>query len=364
MYLLNKYRPKKLEEMIGINKPISEFLKYLGKKPILIYGPPGNGKTLSCYLVAKKLGLKLYEINASDYRDIESLNKVLEITKQYSIFGRKRLILIDEVDGLSPQDTGAIKELIKILKESKNPIVLTANDAYDPKLRNLRPYCKLISYPKIHLSSILKYLKKICKEEGIDSDENTLKNIAQRSNGDVRASVLDLQSLIFKQKLLPSSYLSPRDFEENIFNSVRYILKTKKIDVAREVMENLDRTPENFFWWMEENLIREYQGEDLKKALEFLSLADLIRNRITKRQDWGLLKYYVDFISIGVALSKKETYRKFVRYGFPTFISKMSVMKAKRKEIEEKISKLQKTMHCSRRIIREELPYLRQFLQF
>jgi len=361
MYL-EKYRPKNLEEMVGVSKQISEFMKYLGKKPILLYGPPGVGKTLSCYLVAKKLNLSLFEINASDYRDVENLKKVLEISKQASIFGRKKLILIDEVDGLSSQDKGAVREIIKILKESKNPVVLTANDPYNSKLKNIKEYCKLIEFGRIHSLSIAKYLKKICVCEKINCDDNILRNIARRSNGDIRAAILDLESLIINGKLLPSEYLFPRNFEENIFNSVRYILKTKRIDVAKEVMNNLDRTPEDFFWWIEENVVREYQGDDLRNALEFLSLADIVRKRIAKRQDWSLFRYYMDFISVGIALAKKETYRKYVKYGFPTYISKMSIIKAKRKELNEKIEKLQEIMHCSKRIIKEELPYLKIFL--
>ncbi len=96
--------------------------------------------------------------------------------------------------------------------------------------------------------------------------------------------------------------------------------------------------------------------------MDFLSLADIFRRRIIKRQDWILLRYYADFISIGIALAKKETYYKYVPYGFPTFISKMGMMKSKKKELGEKIGKLQEKMHCSRRIIKEELPYLEQFL--
>jgi len=363
MDFLEKYKPKKLEEMIGNKKAIEEILKNIFKKPLLLYGSPGVGKTLSCYLIAKKLNFEVYEINASDYRDLESLKKVLLISKQYSIFGRKRIILIDEIDGLSIHDRGATTELIKIFKESKNPIILTANDAYDQKLKNLRNYCKLISFSKVPYPSIAKYLEKICKNEKIEYDERILKNIAQRCNGDVRASILDLESLIKDNKLLSSDLLSPRDLEENIFNSVRIILKTKKIDIAKDVMNNLDRTPEDFFWWIEENVGREYKGEDLKKVLNYLSLADIFRRRIMKRQDWILLRYYIDFISVGVALAKKETYHKYVAYGFPTYISKMGIMKAKKKEMEEKIEKLRNKMHCSKKIIVEELPYLKQFLK-
>ena len=363
MGLLEKYRPKKLEEFIGNKKAVEESLSSLGKKPLLFFGAPGVGKTLLCYLIAKKLNLEIYEINASDYRDFESLKKVLLISKHPSIFGRKRLILIDEIDGLSADDKGAIAELIKIFKESKNPIILTANDVYIQKLKNLRNYCKLIQFNKVPYPSIAKYLKKICEHENIEYEESILKNIAQRCNGDVRGAVLDLESLILDNKLLSSNLLSPRDFEENIFNSVRLILKTKKIDIAKKVMDNLDRPPEDFFWWMEENVVKEYDNGDLKKALDFLSLADIFRRRIIKRQDWVLLNYYIDFISIGIALAKKETIHKYVQYGFPTYISKMSIMKSKKKEMEEKIAELQEKMHCSKKIIKEELPYLKQFLE-
>ncbi len=362
MDLLEKYRPEKLEEFIGNKKAVSDILANFGKKPLLLYGHTGIGKTLLGSLIAKKLNLEIYEINASDYRDVENLKKVLEISKQYSIFGKKRLLLIDEIDGLSTKDRGASKELIKIFKDSRNPIILTANDAYDPKLKTLKNYCKLISFNKIPYPSIAKYLRRICEKEGITFNDVILRNLAQRCNGDMRAAILDLESLISRKGLLSSNLLSSRNFEENIFSSIRVLLKTKKVDVAREVMSNLDRNPEDFFWWVEENVAREYKGKDLKNAMDFLSLADIIRMRIMKRQDWILFGYYVNFISIGVALSKKETYRNYVSYGFPTYISKMGTMKAKKKEIEDKVMKLQEKMHCSKKVIKDELPYLEQFL--
>ena len=355
---LKKYCPKTLEEMVGNKKQTEEIIRYLGKKPILIYGHPGVGKTLSCYLIAKKLGYNLYEINASDYRDAESLKKVLEIAKQKSLFGNKRIILIDEIDGLSTQDKGATKEIIKIFKESKTPILLTANDAYAQKLKTLRNYCKLVQFNKLNYLSIEKFIKKICDAENIKYKEISLKSIAQRANGDMRAAILDLESIVINNRLIDTSLIDSRDFEENIFNSVRLILKTKKITTAKDVIRNLDRTPEDFFWWIEENVVREYKNNDLIRAIDYLSFADIIRNRITKRQDWSMLRYYIDFISIGVALSKKETYKRYTPYGFPKYIR----MRVGVEEPKEIISELGEKMHCSKKVVREELPYIKQFL--
>ena len=183
------------------------------------------------------------------------------------------------------------------------------------------------------------------------------------SNGDVRAALIDLASL--NEVTMESiKSVGDRDQEQSIFDTLKIIFKTTDIENSSLALEQSDKTPDEIFWWIEENVVREYQDDDLKNALEFLSLADIMRNRITKRQDWSLFRYYLDFISVGIALSKKETYRKFVKYGFPTYILKKGIMKTKKKELESKIEKLRERMHCSKKIIREEMPYLKQFLNF
>lgn len=360
--LLEKYRPSDLRQLIGNSKAMQDVLMNINKKPILLYGGPGTGKTLLAHLVAKKLNYDLYEINASDYRDQESMKRLAEISRQTSLFGKKRLILVDEVDGMAGTDRGGITELIKVLKENCCPTILTANDAYDKKLVSLRSYVLLVPFTKINYLSIAKHLREICEKEGFACEEQTVKGLAQRSNGDMRSAINDLESLIVDGKLLGLSYLSDRDIKENIFNLVKVILKTKKVDTVKDVMRGLDRQPEDLFWWVEENACREYAGKDLANALRWLSLADIYRRRIMKRQDWNLLKYYIDFMTIGVAMSKKEMYQKYVPYGFPAYISKMGAAR-KSAEEDDALRELAKKMHTSRHIINEEMPYLRQFLK-
>ncbi|MBN2095146.1 MAG: replication factor C large subunit [Candidatus Aenigmarchaeota archaeon] len=361
MSLLEKYRSLDLRQFIGNSKAVQDVLMNISKKPILLHGAPGVGKTLLAHLVAKKLNYDLYEVNASDYRDQESMKRLANIAKQTTLFGKKRLILVDEVDGMSGTDRGGITELIKVLKDHACPTILTANDAYDKKLQSLRSYVLLVPFTKINYLSIAKHLREICQKEGAECDEQTLKGIAQRSNGSVRSAVNDMESLIVEGKLLDLSYLSERDTEENIFDLVKVILKTRKIDVVKSVVKRMDRSPEDLFWWIEENACREYAGEDLRKALEWLALADIYRKRIMKRQDWNLLKYYIDFITIGVALSKKEMYQKYIPYGFPTYVTKMGGAK-KSAEEQEELAEMARKMHTSKHVISEEMPYLKQFI--
>jgi len=88
-----KYRPNSLEEMTGNDEVRRKLVGWLGKwKPggraALLVGPPGTGKTTVVHLVARKLGLNLVELNASDARTKERLsNRLGEIISSTNLFG-------------------------------------------------------------------------------------------------------------------------------------------------------------------------------------------------------------------------------------------------------------------------------------
>jgi replication factor C subunit 1 len=49
----------------------------------------------------------------------------------------KSVIIMDEVDGVSGKDRGGIAALIKIIKETKVPIICICNDRQSTKVRSL-----------------------------------------------------------------------------------------------------------------------------------------------------------------------------------------------------------------------------------
>ena len=120
--LLNKYKPKKLNEIIGQDNAISKLRKAVNeKKAVLIYGVPGIGKSSSIYTLAHNLDYEIIEINASDYRNKDQIDKkVGSSSRQQSLFSKGKIILIDEIDGLNKDDRGAVQEIINIIKECSN----------------------------------------------------------------------------------------------------------------------------------------------------------------------------------------------------------------------------------------------------
>ena len=99
---------------------------------------------------------------------------------------------------------------------------------------------------------------------------------------------------------------------------------------------------------------------EIARAYDMLSRADIFRNRINIRQNWKYKKYMIDLMTGGVAVSKKEMYRKFSRYQYPDKIKFLGRTKFSRREEREKLTELSKKLHCSKKKIRKEfLPFFR-----
>jgi len=352
MLFVDRYKPTMTKDLIGNEKAIStvkvavlNWIHNKRRKPILVYGPPGVGKTSVAYTIANELNLSVIEINASDMRNKKALNSLFSSAKNsMTLFGRKRLILIDDVDALSPVDRGAAGEILRLIKTSQFPIILTANDAYPKKISKIRLKSLIVQFRRISSSSIAKHLYHIMDSEDFkglkDSkrkvDKNVINQISNNANGDVRAALNDFQALI--------SY--KRDTIEDIFTKVKIIFKAATYAEARKALKgNID--VDTLILWIDENIPKEYESlDDVQRAYHWLSLASLYRGRIQSRDYWGYLRYVFEFITTGVALSKKSVYRKFTKYSFPTYLLSMSrtiTIRAMKKSIGRKISLIMHT---------------------
>ena len=78
MMWTEKYRPHRLDDFIGNLEARSHIIKWLttwvnGKKPLLIVGPPGVGKTSFVHILSTDYDFDLIEMNASDSRTRDML---------------------------------------------------------------------------------------------------------------------------------------------------------------------------------------------------------------------------------------------------------------------------------------------------
>lgn len=318
--------------------------------------------------LANDLGYELVETNASDVRTKKKLKEELkEATRQASFFGGEKLILIDEVDGMSGNsDRGGVKEIGEIIDESRFPIVMTANDAYDQRIRSLRNKAKEIEIGSVHTNSIAAHLREILEKEGIDYEDGAPKRIARQAGGQMRSAINDLQSAALgKQKLTVEDVkkLAPRDDRQEIFDALKIVFKTSTAETANSATQNLEEDADMFLQWIRENVPREYsQGDDLARAYYWVSKADLFNGRIRSRMNWKLMRYVFQFSTVGVALAKYEKYDGWTKYQYPSKIRRMGSSRASRNKLESISGKMGEKLHMSRKDVKKELPMFADFL--
>ena len=370
-----KYKPKNLKEFVNQKEAMRKFLEWIkkwkpGSKALLFFGMPGVGKTALVEAFAAEKNFDLIQLNASDYRSASQIREILgKSMVQAPLFKKSKIFLIDEIDGIaSKEDYGGVRELIRIVKESRFPVIFIANDPYNPKLKSLREYCELVGFKKIYVWDIMKRLEYICKKEGIKADKKVLKQIASRSQGDLRSAINDLETVARGRKEITEKdleVLGYREREESIFDALKLIFKSKSVLAARLSISNVDKDPDEIFWWIENNITKEYEKpEEIAKAFEALSLADLFRSYISSRRNWRLRSYMIDMMTGGVAVAKKEMYRKFSKYSYPQRLIVLGRSKMERADEKKLLILLSQHLHCSTRKVKKEfLPFLRIILK-
>ena len=369
--LIQKYIPKTAKEIIGQDDAVKQLKKFIlnfkneKKNSALIYGPSGTGKTSSVYAIANEAGLEVIEVNASEFRNAEQINlKVGNAIKQQSLFAKGKIILVDEIDGLSGhQDRGGIQAIAKLIHESSYPLVLTATNPFENKFSALRSKSSLIGFSQLDYLSVYYILKRICENEKIKFDEEVLKALSRRAGGDARAGINDLQTLTQdKNELSKKSLeeLSERNRTDNIMTALNKIFKTTDFKIAISAFDNVQEDLDEQFLWIDENLPKEYtKPEELAKAYEMLSKADVFSRRIKRWQHYRFLVYINALITAGIASAKKEKYRNMVQYKPTGRILKLWWAKQKsmkKKAIAEKIA--EKTHSSKKEILKSTMPYL------
>ncbi len=340
---VEKYRPKKLEEIRGQDKPISDLKElirnYKPGRAIMIYGGHGTGKTSAVHALANEFNLEILEINSSDSRDKESMEKsVLNAVKQGSLFGRKKMILIDDIEGFSSTDRGGINVVSQVIEESSFPVVITVKDPWDRKINQVRTKSNLVGFRSINHVNIFNFLNEICLKENLIFEESILMDIAKKNEGDLRGAINDLQSYTVD--------IGIREKKIDIFNVIKKVLKNRDNNVE-DVLNEMDINFDDYLLWLDENIAREYKKEELTKAYDRLSKADVFRGRILRQQYYRFLVYQMFLMSAGVSFSKKEAKLGFTSYQKPGRILKMFIAKQKYEKKKSIAGKIAEKTHCS-----------------
>ncbi len=371
MRLSEQYRPQYLKDVKGHDAALAKIKASIAqRKPVFLHGMPGIGKTTIAHALARELDFEIIEVNASDTRNKEHIQEIIgNAAKQQSLFSKGKLILIDEVDGISgTYDRGGVPELVTILKEHRHhPIILTANDPWDSKLSSIRKESTMVELTPLQLITIVHVLQSIAEHEKLSVDGATLKKIAEFAGGDLRAAINDLESLsLTSKKITPDDVatLSQREQEQSIFTALRTIFKEEDARATLGVFDLVDIDSDELFLWIDENLPLEYNGKDLVQAYHALSTADIFKRRIQRWQHWRFLAYIYQFLTAGIAAAKDKKSAGYVGYRRTSRILKIWMANQKNFKKKAIAEVLAPELHASKkRIVKEVIPYLKIITQ-
>jgi len=363
---VEKYRPTKFLEVVGQDLAIEKVKNFVEnfsseKNGLVLYGPPGTGKTTLAYVAALESKSEIFELNASDLRNKKKLQETLRpAIEQQSLTKTRKIILVDEVDGISAVDRGGLPELLSLIDQTTHPVIITANDIWNKKLNTLRKKTELVKLKEIAYKTIKDVLINILRKEGQFVENTILTSISVKAKGDLRAAINDLQTTIGVGE--PITF-DERNKEIDIFNALRLIFKGKPSKEMLSVFDSVNMSIDDIILWVEENIPLEYQGEELAKAYERLSKVDIFKGRIYKQQYWRFLVYENILLSYGIAAAKKNVKTDFTSYKKPTRILKIwlnNQRTAKKKSIAKKYAK---HVHVGHKRAMKEFPIIKQILK-
>ncbi|MCX8197435.1 MAG: replication factor C large subunit [Candidatus Micrarchaeota archaeon] len=344
--MLSAHKPASLSEIIGNTQAISQILQWAERwqkgspqKPLLLWGPPGTGKTAIAHALAAQFGWEMLEFNSSENRDESVIKSVVSASLNFgSLYGKKRLILIDDVDAISAsEDKGGISALAPILASPAQPIILTALDLYDKKIQPIRSVCQPIQLRRAYPSTVAKFLSGIAAKHKIKITQEQISAIASNCAGDVRAALNDLEARNFS---------SARDIQKGIFESLLQIFSAEDYSTARKAAFFADVDHDTLKLWIAHNIPICYSKPfEIADAYESLSKADVFDGRISRNQYYGYLRYSTDLASCGVAVAKLAPIAS-CRLEFPSFLKEMSATKSKRALRKSILKKVGKACHC------------------
>ncbi len=202
--LAHRLRPKTLDEWIGHEKFLGEkgmvraWLKSKHFPSILLWGPPGCGKTSLAVLIAENLGEAFIQLSAVS-SGVKDIKESAEQARSYQRLGRKTVLFFDEIHRLNKSQQDSLLPhvesglFILIGATTENPS-FEVNAALLSRMRVLR----LERLTDDNLKAVMK--NALQSESGLNGNvaftDEAIQRLVEQAEGDARRLLTLLESIV------------------------------------------------------------------------------------------------------------------------------------------------------------------------
>lgn len=328
-----KYRPRLVEQMIGNEDARLATVKWLagwvsGSKPLLLVGPPGTGKTTLVHVLAEQFGYDLVEMNASDTRNRDILrNRITPIFQNTGLLGRRIMLFLDEVDGISGREDSGGLDALGDLMEPTVPVLMAANEK-STKIKEVAKMCKKVEFSPVPPRLMLLYLGHVLQSEEAELGPGEKIAVVNNSGGDLRSMLNSAQSRVAGYSTASGKDLLEIDIAQAIngyFNSSTLQEATQFIsraaasypDPRYEVMTPEARRKDMLAALFSSIVASSANQKENAPLLDVLSKADVLVGRAAAYRKWSLLRYVTTMIASGLYQESRRKAMKYSQYSMP-----------------------------------------------
>ncbi|CAN7994298.1 unnamed protein product [Ixodes hexagonus] len=244
---VKKYLPELSQELDEHKRP--------QQKVVLLYGPPGLGKTTLAHVIAEHAGYNVVELNASDDRSPEVFKTTLEAaTQMRAVLGhnpRPNCLVIDEIDGAPAASINVLVNMIKsggttnagagkkrTKKESGpllRPVICICNELYAPALRPLRQMALALHFPQTAKTRLASRLQEIMRRERMKGDTAAVLALCDKAGNDVRSCLSTLQFVQSRKHQLTVTdvrtfNVGQKDVQRGLFSVLQEVFQKPRND--------------------------------------------------------------------------------------------------------------------------------------
>lgn len=270
--LSTKYRPKLLSEVVGQDIAVKLIRTTLIRRQVRpayqFEGQRGNGKTtlariLACGILCSSVTQEgepclkcnscmaflsgehpdFIEVDAASSGTVEDIRKIKDLASLAPKMGPNTVIVIDENHGISAAGQNS---LLSIIEDSKSNVVfIFSTTNRDKVLPTLYSRCFDVSLSPVSTDKIATRLEEICRLEGIEFEEGSLRQIVILAKNNMREAIMLLDRLHIYGKVTTKSILS--NFDLSVRDQYSGVLlhlmgdMPKSISILEEIL--LKKTP-------------------------------------------------------------------------------------------------------------------------